>query len=378
MSETPNSGQAPAGQAVDGQASAGAAATPTPSPVPDGTATKVAAASGKTPDLKDGRSNKVQRAHARALAKLSADQGADAKASGEAADGKESTLVPDQQAGGSDAAATGTGDAGKPGSQAAGADGAPAAPASTLDAPADWPEKQRAAFSGLPEAARATVLSFYRDMQAGFTRATQKLAAERESIGELAKLRDAFEKDPKAVLADLAKAKNVELFFERPLPEGQVPDFKDAAEMAQWVADKVARETVKAREVERGSERARQEAAQAEADVKRELGEATGKFADFGAHREAVFGVLLRAPGLKVEEAYQLATYPALMKAAGNLEALKRENATLKAEAERRAKLASAPPQAAAANGRAKEPLDHLSPAQRAYKRAQARINASA
>ncbi len=372
---SPSTGGSATGAAA-GVATPAAATTPA-APIAAGEAGQATPADGaaaKKPREMAGRANQVQRAHARAAEKLSAAR----KAAQQAAQ----PSVDAQQAGGGNQAATGTDEGGKPTTTAAeakaGTDGAApgAPPASTpgnLDAPADWPEKQRAEFGKLPDEARQTVLGFYRDMQAGFTRATQKLAAERDSLGELVATRDAFARDPKGTLAQLAKNAGVEIFFDRPLPAGQLPEFKDAAEMARWVTEQVAQEATKARTAERAQSERAQAMREAQDAVTRELGEAKAKFADFDTHRAAVFGVLERAPGLKVEEAYQLATYANLLKGAGQADALRREIVTLKAELEKRAKLATAPP-ALGLNGKSKEDLSHMSPGQRAYKRAQARL----
>ncbi|PKM43246.1 MAG: hypothetical protein CVV05_15480 [Gammaproteobacteria bacterium HGW-Gammaproteobacteria-1] len=268
---------------------------------------------------------------------------------------------------------------------------------STAAAPENWPKDRREAYAALPDdTSRALVMAFYKDIQAGFTKATQQVAeivkqndelfgalkehgADVPRVKQLLNIGKMFEADPRNVITELAKEKGIEVFFERPLPEGEMPEFKDTAEMAEWMRNQAkseAERTLKAasdaeekRQAEREQETARNSAKEA---LQKELDEAGKEHADFGEHKAAVFDTLARAPGLSVKEAYHLVRLPALLKLAEEGTQAKAELTKLKAQQERAAKDTTRPPSSRRAE---LAPEDkNLSPAERAHKRAQARM----
>lgn len=287
---------------------------------------------------------------------------------------------PDQNAGstGEQAADRGTpagaanGEANSGGTPAAGAqsvaDNATAA-GSTVEAPSDWPIAQREQFGALPADARALTMQFYKHMQAGFTQAMQTLQGERGRLGELADLAQAFESDPRAVLERLAAQKNVQVWFERPAATEEVPDFDSPADMAQWVAERVQRETARASEQQEQQRRQQETRTQAEQTLQRELQAARTAHADFDTHQAGVYALLQRAPGLSVDEAYGLATLAGLRTLAQQGQAAQAELQALRAQVERDRAALTTPVIGQAATA-VRNNDKHLSPAQRAVRSA--------
>lgn len=305
----------------------------------------------------------------------------------------------EQSAGASTPAAAATEGQTKDGATSAEEGQAPATD-STVTAPENWPQDRREAFAKLPDdTSRAMVMDFYKDMQAGFTKATQQVAeivkandelfgamkehgADAPRVQQLLNIGKMFEEDPRSVIAKLAEEKGIEVFFERPLPEGETPEFKDTAEMAEWMrnqAKTAAERTLKAERDAAAKKEADQAAAaardKAKETLRTELDEVTKEFADFGEHKAAVFDILSRAPGLSVKEAYHLSRLPALLKLVEEGVQTKAELTKLKAKQERADKDATRPP--AARRPELGEEDKNLSPAERAIRRARARTQQS-
>lgn len=259
----------------------------------------------------------------------------------------------------------------------AGEDGtakAVAQPDSTVTAPKDWPEAMRDRFAKLPnDEARAVVLSIQKDLQAGFTHATQKISQIEQQHREAIETAKQFRADPKATITALAQRAGVPVFFEPPAAAGEMPEFKDAKEMASWVAKQVA-DQVRTQQTE-AAKQAEAEARnkQATEQVRQGLLKAQKDHPDFETHKAAVFEALAGNPMLEPEQAYRLATYDGLMKLAQDGETAKRELAKLKADVETERKKATAPVKPNG-SGTAQADDTHLSPGQRALQRARSKI----
>lgn len=270
---------------------------------------------------------------------------------------------------------------------------AAATPGSTaaIDAPNDWPAEDRALYQKLPAEARELVLGQYKRMQGALTRANQSMAQQRAALQEmntvmerskaspqqvtgLLQMSADFEQNPRAVIEQLARQKGVQVFFERAQPEGEIPEFKTQAEMAKWLDDRNADRL-------RNQLTSEQQAAQQRQARESRLGELRNQFAeaqklpDFEQHSEAVVEMLQRAPTLSVQEAYRLATADGLAKQAGEAQKLRGEVAALKAELENLRKKATQPARApVGGDAKTLEAEKNLSPAQRAFQKAQRRI----
>lgn len=247
----------------------------------------------------------------------------------------------------------------------------------TVEAPKDWPQTLRDRFNTLPDPARQTVLDIQRDFQRGFQSATEKIAQTEKRYADLITTAERYEREPKKVIADLARQAGIEIFFERPLPAGAVPEFKSPAEMAEWVTQQVAERVEKDLTAQTAKRDAERRKGEAEQQLKAELAQAVKEHKDFDTHKAAVFDLLASTPGLRVQDAYKLATYDALRGIAGEAEKAKTELAALKQQIETEKKKLTAPVQGAAGAAPVTN-NDHLSPAQRAYQRAQTRMRSQA
>lgn len=313
---------------------------------------------------------------------------------GSPAAGGEQALGAAKADGASTQAAAADGQGGKPEADGQRSDEGSAG-ASTVTAPADWPEEQRERFAKLPnDEARELVLGFHKDLHSGFSRAMNNLAqlrkghenlfsameryqADPDTVSRLLDYDAKFQTDPKAVLSELAKAANVEVFFDRPLPEGAVPEFKTAAEMAEWAARQAEEKLRKEQAAEREKQEATRRREEARRALEAELAEARKADADFEQHRLAVFEKMAAAPGLSVADALALVRLPAMQKELETARAAQKELATLKAKIEQERKQATLPVNGVGGAGKAKaNGEEHQSPAQRAAARAAARLAA--
>jgi hypothetical protein len=253
-----------------------------------------------------------------------------------------------------------------------------AIPATNRDstaAPQNWPEELRAKFETLPDDGRAVLLDLHKGMQGAFTKGMQAIRQQEAELGEMLQLREQFQVDPRSVLAQLAKSAGVEVFFERPLPEGEVPQFESAADMAKWAAEqatkRLAAETAKQEEARQAEMRT----TQAREGFKSELTAAAAKYPDFANHREGIMAVLSATPALSVDAAYRLATYEGLRKLAVEGQAAKKELLALKKQTETQKANATRPGPTGTgdANANINTPTD---PFERAYQRGAAKIAA--
>lgn len=381
MNETESTGAGPSGAAD------GTAPTAPTTGGEAGTSVAAPAATGK---------ERIERAKAGAEGAIAR---ATARKAGEPADTNSSAVTKAaENATGGDTPAGGTaaGGADDGGTATAGAPGADKAPGgSTVTAPDDWPEDYKARFAALPnDEARAMLLDTYKGMQRAFTESTAEVARVRKDHEDLIKtvethgvdaaeaarvlkLSASFAENPRQVLQQLAAQAGVEVFFERPLPKGEMPEFKDAAEMAEWVRQdalaklRVEREAEEARVAEeRERETHRNRMREELATVRKTYGE------NFTKAQTAVMERLL-AP-LSIEDAYHLVNLPTLRQQAEEGTRAKADLAAARAELEATRKRATQPP--AGVNGTGQQSVDEsrLSPAERSVRRATARKAAAA
>lgn len=252
-------------------------------------------------------------------------------------------------------------------------------PASTAEAPQNWPAEYRERYSQLPDEARGMVLGMYKDFQAGFTQAMQNVASEREQHRELVEIDRRFQSNPKETIQDLAQRAGLDVWFERPAPEGEVPNFENPADMAKWARDEAARslraeqQAEAARAAERESETARQARWQAGFRT------AFQEHPDFGDHRSAVVDLMsgvFEAGEITPSQAYKLATYDGLVKLAQEGRQAQQALAKAQAEVKKLKAKATTPPAPSSASGNLAPDAQHLSKAQRALQRAQRRLAA--
>lgn len=387
----------------DGAGSAAPGGTPPAVPAPAATSPAPggdAAAGGSAPETGKARLERKQNSGAQGAAKRAAARKAGTTPAATGDEGTPDTSVAKPAAGGGDGAAPApgaAGDDGNGGTAAAGADGANNAPAgSTVTAPDDWPSETRQRFEALPnDDARAMTLEFYRDMHRQFTEATQAVAQLRKNHEALAAVAEqhqvdpaeaarvltlaaSFNESPRQVLEQLARDAGIEVFFERPLPAGEIPEFATPAEMAEWVK----KQTLTAVEAERqAAEKKAREAADREryrAQISTELDAARKQYGEpFLAAQTAVMERMVTP--LSVDDAWQLLQVETLRKQADEGAQAKRDLAAARAELEANRKRATQPP--AGVNGHGAAPaLDdaRLSPAERATRRAAARKAAAA
>lgn len=388
MSETTNSGAGGEGGSVSSSDAGGAVAPGAQSTAPAAGAASAAAASEQTKP-KRGESAAV-RAAARAEAKRAAGNGTGAQSntSTSTASAAATSTGVDTGAGGQ----AGTGDTGNGGTATAGAEGgSQSSTGSTVTAPDDWSEEGKAAFSGLPtDEARTAFLGMYQDMHRQFTTQMSTLAELRKQHEDLHRTIDAhgvdaeeanrvlslaatFAKQPREVLKQLAAQAGVEVFFERPLPPGEIPEFKSTAEMAEYIRQQTMDAVTKQREE---AEQQAQQAAQLEREkqqIRDQLSSAAEKFGPgFAQQRTAVMERMLHP--VSAEDAYNLISLPALRKQAEDGARAQQELAALKAKVESERMRSTAP--AAGLNGQQEPDLSRLSAAQRAARRAEAKLAA--
>lgn len=264
---------------------------------------------------------------------------------------------------------------------------------STVMAPDDWSEEGKARFAALPDDnARAMVLDTYKDMHRQFTDQMTTLAQLRSGHEELHRTIDqhgidpeeanrilsmstVFAKQPRQVLQQLAAQAGIEVFFERPLPAGEIPEFKTSAEMVEYTRQQVLDAVRKEREVAEEESRKAADLDREKTEIRNQVSAARAKFGEgFTNQQPAVFERML-AP-LSVEDAYSLLTLPALRQQAEAGARAQQELQALKAKAESDRMRATVPP--AGMNGAAKaEDLSLLPAAERAIRRAEARVRAA-
>jgi len=268
------------------------------------------------------------------------------------------------------------------------------ASASTVTAPEDWPPEGKEAFNALPTTeAKQSMVRLYDNMNRGFQESMNKLAqlrkghegivdamqkhgADQHEVVRLLDLDSAFNQDPKKVLQQLASVAGVPIYFETPLAEGEVPEFKSTAELIEYTRQKTLEDFKKTQQTQLDEDRRKQEAESTKANLRKEFEQAQKDHKDFTDHKTAVLSKLAENPHLSVEDAYHLVTLPALRKLAEEGAAAKQKLAALEAEQEKTRKKHTRPP-SGNGTGAAAQDDKKLSPAERAYNKAQAKLEAA-
>lgn len=251
-------------------------------------------------------------------------------------------------------------------------------PVSTVTAPGHWDGELQSWFSELPDdTARGRVLEMYKGFQSAFTKGMQGLREKERALGNVAQLAERFGADPRGVLQQLAQEAGVDVWFEQPLPEGEIPQFETAAEMAKWARDEAKRAMLKELHQERAQRDEQVNEQLAQQNLQRELEQAASAYPDFLNHRENVVNALVEHPSLSVEAAYKLATYDGLMKLAQERQALQKQLTSLQAQLKTQ-KSAAMRPSVGLGNGSAvtTDP-GKVPPHELAFQRAQRRIAAA-
>lgn len=251
----------------------------------------------------------------------------------------------------------------------------PATAASTA-APDNWPTERREAFSKLAPDAQALTLDFYRDMQAGFTKATQGVAEIKQQAADYARLQREAQADPAGFVRALMESLKL---TPASLAADEPPEFASAAELAKWTAqqaERAAERRFAALRAESDRTAAQQRAGTA---LDAELAE-LGKHPGFAAVREAAIQAVVDSGGaLTLTNAFHLQRLPALLAAEQRGKTLAAELAAMKAGETERKKAIGAPVQGRALPTRERAlnnaPLD---PYEAAFERARARLQAAA
>ncbi|MEQ8495142.1 MAG: hypothetical protein RLW42_13120 [Gammaproteobacteria bacterium] len=321
-------------------------------------------------------------------------------APGDAGGDKGSSVAGGSGEGGGDGAAPAgapaAGNNGDGGTAAAGAPGADdATGGSTVSAPDDWPDDYKARFAALPnDDARAVTLDFYKDMHRQFSESAEQVArirkehedlvrvveehgADPAEAGRLLKLDAEFNKNPRQVLQHLASLANVEVFFERPLPEGAVPEFSSAAEMAEWATQQATAKVQAEAEKKAQAEAEEAQREQYRTQLRTELETARKQYGEpFLKAQTAVMERMIQP--LSIEDAYNLVSVPALREQAQEAATLRQQLAAAKAEVETMRKRQTQPPGGGVnGHGTADTGKRTGNPAERAVSRARARKEAA-
>lgn len=219
------------------------------------------------------------------------------------------------------------------------------------------------------------MLKVYQSMQAPFTQGMQALRAREQQLDGLVQLQSAFEQDPKAVLKQIADSAGVQVWFDPPPAPGEIPEFQSPAELAEWAKQQALAELRQSTQSELAQFRAEQERDRATADFRSEVEAVAAKYSDLADYQLEVLQTIQKWPDLPVERAYQLATWGNLAKRAAEGNAAMKELSSLKEQL--KAKAANSMRPSTGQVGETKPNGDaHLTPAERAFARAQRRIAA--
>lgn len=268
---------------------------------------------------------------------------------------------------------------------------------STVEIPEDFPADRKAEIEKLPIEAQRIVLDTYKDMQAGLTKATQSISEitkahgdivnamqesgmDGERVVDLVNTAQAFDSDPEGVLRQLAEQKGLEVFFSAEEAAGEIPQevLNDPAKYAKYIQDQTTKQI--RREEQRKAEADKQAAAQkaAQDKLKDEFQQAASTFEDFKDHQPAVIAKLqdVGNEGLSVHDAYKLATYDQVREMADRTAKAESEVKRLTGELETLQKGGTVLVQGNDGQ-QSNDELEGLDPAERAYVKAQRRLEAS-
>ena len=265
--------------------------------------------------------------------------------------------------------------------------------ASTATAPDNWPAAMKEQFSALPDDnARDMVLAMNKDMQGGLTKGMQQLKTQIEGNNTLFGLMDKhsvdasamtdlvskavlFNDNPRGLINQLAAEKGIEVFFDEASAKGEVPEFKDAAEMALWAKEQAFKDLKKEQATQAASDQQATAIKATETRITSEFSQAAKDYPDFMDYREPVIEKMsaIGENGVSVDDAYRLSTYDGLRKMADDGQKAVTELAALKQKVEQSKKRDATAP--TGGSGEINEDaLKNLSAVQRASLRAKERI----
>jgi len=250
---------------------------------------------------------------------------------------------------------------------------------STVSAPEDWPKEIQERFGALPnDDARQQVVDLYKPMHQAFTQITSERAQERKDNAELFQLQERFNsgaEGAKTVIQEIAEQAGIkEVYFEKPLPAGEIPDFENPADLVNF-AVKQATENLRKENADRQTDEDRATSEkEAHETLKKELTQAATDHEDFADRRNQVVELLTETPGLTVEQAYRLSVWDGLVEMGQQAETLKTDLATANSEIDK-LKAGITTPLPGNKTGEEDPPeWKNLSAAERAHKRAQRKI----
>lgn len=246
-------------------------------------------------------------------------------------------------------------------------------------APEDWDASLRKAYEDLPAQARAELKRVHNSLQAGFTKAMQRLAEERKNLPErtreLLEISARFERDPQETLTELAARKGLDLRF-GPTQEEPPPEFESSEQLALWAAQRAEQNLERRLQQQEKAREAEQVVKQAEAELERELEQAS-RLPSWQQLQPAVLERLSKTPALSVQQAYDLEMVPKLRQLAEEGRLAKAELASLK-KAQEKAKRDAFSPVGGVGSGREPKEYEGLSKTEIAMLRAERRLGRSA
>lgn len=292
----------------------------------------------------------------------SASDGAGTEQAGSGASGSDSTPAESATAGAAGDVATG----------ATSGDAAPAGPVSTAQAPINWPSERRDAFQALPPDAQSLVLDFHRDMQAGFTRATQDVAQIRQQADEYARLQREAKADPAGFARALLASLNLE---PTALAADEPPEFSTPGELAKWAADRAERAAERRLAAHRQEAERAGAMERARAALDAELAD-LAKIPGFDTVRDAALRQVAESGGaLTLTDAVNLQRLPQLLDGQRELATLRAEVAALrKAESDRKKSLGAPVASTATRDQNGRYTHAPQSPTELAFERASAQL----
>ena len=225
-------------------------------------------------------------------------------------------------------------------------------PAESLTPPDNWPEDRRKAFSTLPAEGKSTLMSIYRDMERGLKQSFDKLSTERKTLAEnygleadqlksLADRAKTFQKDPVAVINQLAEEAGIDVFFQNENEE--IPEFDSQSDLVKYMRDQSRNAARQAAADETRHLKEQRHKEEIKLRMEQEFAQAYQKHPDLPDHREAVIKYI-SGFNLPVEMAYRLATWDGLTSLAQTGQTSRSELDKAKAELEKLQKLATMPP----------------------------------
>lgn len=214
----------------------------------------------------------------------------------------------------------------------------------SIAAPQDWSAEEQEAFKALPnDESRQQVSGFYKRFQGAFTQAMQSNAQAKQALRDresqfegLANLLPLFESGSEGVktaIKQLATNYGVDIWTEKPLPEGEMPQFESVQEAAIWAKDQALQTLKNDAKAAQDTESQRQAKLANDKQISDEFVSAKQSIPDFNNHHESVLHVMSESMArgrMTPEQGYKVATYDGLRQIAQDGIMAKAELAELK------------------------------------------------